>query len=145
MPNDALDSSPRSDPVDLDAAAKEDADTAAARKELKQTAISDSHERPDGSTTPDGATETEAEAEALREQVSSPKKKRAHDQVDDDDQAAEANDANSDISSDSAKDRTIRSEPEKKRPRDEMPALSLATGSPRVGFPPPVRHVNDYV
>lgn len=121
MPDDAPSSSPKSEPVDLDTA-KEDADTAAAREELKQTAISDSRDKADGAETPDPeALREDAKSDTLREQVSSPKKKRAHDQVEDD-PAREGNDARSDVSTDSAKDRAIRSEPETKRLRDELPA-----------------------
>ncbi|OAA69044.1 hypothetical protein ISF_03419 [Cordyceps fumosorosea ARSEF 2679] len=102
--------------------AAEDADTRAARRELKQHSISDPVG--DGSPADTDRPETPAEDDVtdkrndeLKEQVSSPKKKRAHDQLDpakDDEQ----NDADSVASADSAKDRASRSEPEKKRHRD---------------------------
>jgi Ran-binding protein 3 len=133
MPDDAINSSSPSDPVDVDVdleanAAKEDADTAAARKELKHTVISDTAQpwsqgsvkdapaRPD---TPE-SDPPDAQNESLKDQVSSPKKKRAHDQVEDD-HDQDQTDAKSDVSTDSAKHRAARAEPEKKRPRDELP------------------------
>ncbi|KAJ0165412.1 Nucleoporin NUP56 [Colletotrichum tanaceti] len=112
MADDSQPGSPRSDPID----AKEDAETAAARKELKHTAIS---EKPfaDGPTTEN--TPSGSQNEDHKERVSSPKKKRAHDQLDEDNDVDEADDK-SVGSSDSAKDRASRLEPEKKRHRDEV-------------------------
>ncbi|KAI0505551.1 hypothetical protein F5B22DRAFT_627409 [Xylaria bambusicola] len=123
--------------------ATEDPDTAAARKELRQTAIS---ERPDLSAmaTPNassdavtsdevpGAAEASGEAatpervardDAAKEQMASPKKKRAHDEVDEPKDAAAGANADRDVSpigsnGSASLDRTDRSEPEKKRPRD---------------------------
>lgn len=119
----------------------EDPDTAAARKELRQTAISD---KPNLSTMSNAETNPAPNAAAgddkpsskgatpdrdspssqnddLRDQISSPKKKRARDEVDEPQDAP--SDANGDISpigSDNGTsiNRTVRSEPEKKRPRD---------------------------
>ncbi|KAJ5006802.1 hypothetical protein K4K57_011049 [Colletotrichum sp. SAR 10_99] len=111
MADDPQSGSPKSDPID----AKEDAETAAARKELKHTAISEKSEGATGATTPQLSAGDEQ-----KEQVSSPKKKqkRAHDQLDDEDRDAEEADSKSVASSDSAKDRASRLEPEKKRHRD---------------------------
>lgn len=118
----------------------EDPDTAAARKELKQTAIS---EKPDFSSSTSSAMSTSATKASdpakdtalrpdktssraatpdrdlpnkMKDQVSSPKKKRAHDEVDETNQTVE--DPNGDVSPIGANGRTDRSEPEKKRPRD---------------------------
>ena len=138
MPDDTAHSSPPSEPTDPDLAAetaKEDADTAAARKELKHTVISDAGLKdssqesalevaPRVATPESDASETRNEA--LKEQVSSPKKKRAHDEVEDE-EAADKADAKSDISTDSARDRAARAEPEKKRPRDELSAEAETT------------------
>ncbi|RYP76094.1 hypothetical protein DL771_001918 [Monosporascus sp. 5C6A] len=118
----------------------EDPDTAAARKELKQTAIS---EKPDFSLSTSSAMSTSATktsdpakdttlrpdktssrdttpdrdpSNKMKDQVSSPKKKRAHHEVDEMNQTVE--DPNGDVSPIGANGRTDRSEPEKKRPRD---------------------------
>ncbi|KAM0282717.1 hypothetical protein ACHAQH_002915 [Verticillium albo-atrum] len=113
MADDPQPGSPRSDPVD----SKEDAETAATRKELRHTAISeDATTDPadqTGRTTPDDEQEDD-----LKDRISSPKKKRARDQLDD--VETEELDAHSVASTDSAKDRALRSEPEKKRHRDEV-------------------------
>ncbi|KAM5348486.1 hypothetical protein ACJ41O_008310 [Fusarium nematophilum] len=118
MADDAPDASPKNEPLNIET--KEDAETRAARRELKQSSISD--------TTPSGlegsgtATPADKVSDApdndLKEQVASPKKKRAHDQLEGS-KEAEDNDANSVASTDSAKDRASRLEPEKKRHRDE--------------------------
>ncbi|RSL95861.1 hypothetical protein CEP52_011822 [Fusarium oligoseptatum] len=115
MADDAPDASPKNEPLNIET--KEDAETRAARRELKQSSISD--------TTPSAAAEGSDTANAsdapdsdLKDQVASPKKKRAHDQLEGG-KEAEDNDANSVASADSAKDRASRLEPEKKRPRDE--------------------------
>lgn len=111
--------------------ASEDAEMRAARRELKQSSISD----PPPSTRDSGhdsATEqkadvcaatpaddiSDAQNEDLMTMVSSPKKKRAHDQLDGDKKTKDSDSA-SIASTDSAKDRTLRLEPEKKRPRDQ--------------------------
>ncbi|POR36661.1 Ran-binding protein 3 [Tolypocladium paradoxum] len=131
MPDDNQGASPKNDPTLVEA--NEDAETRAARRELKQSSISD----PPPSTTDSGhdsaaddkaedrhatpaGDASDAQNEDLREQVSSPKKKRAHDQLDGD-MEAEDNDATSVASTDSAKHRASRLEPEKKRHRDEEP------------------------
>ncbi|KAI3323408.1 PH domain-like protein [Xylariaceae sp. AK1471] len=123
-----------------DRIATEDPDTAAARKELRQTAIS---EKPDLSamdnnntnpTAPSKDASSAAEAsgkattadreprdESAPEQMASPKKKRAHDEVDEPKNLAPDADADEDpidANSSTSQNRTDRSEPEKKRPRD---------------------------
>ncbi|KAF6821604.1 nuclear protein export protein [Colletotrichum sojae] len=116
MADDSQSGSPKSDPVDV----KEDAETAAARKELKHTVISEKSSA-DGAA---GATTPQLSANDVhKEPASSPKKKqkRAHDQLDEDKDADEG-DSKSVASSDSAKDRASRLEPEKKRHRDEIAA-----------------------
>ncbi|OAA44393.1 Pleckstrin-domain containing protein [Metarhizium rileyi] len=102
----------------------EDAETRATRRELKQSSI---YDQPDEATaSDDNRPETpslgipEETREQLKGQVSSPKKKRAHDQLDGEHESQD-NDAISITSTDSAKDRTMRLEPEKKRHRDEEP------------------------
>jgi Ran-binding protein 3 len=122
----------------------EDPETAAARKELNNTAIS---EKPDAATAMElsrdkpSATSTTTTEEPLRastpppkevklqapdgdltEQVSSPKKKRAHDEVEDPNPNA-TKEVNGDVSPIAAAgsvsaSRTDRLEPEKKRHRD---------------------------
>jgi DEAD/DEAH box helicase domain-containing protein len=126
MAEDEKGTSPKPDPVDVEA--KEDAETRAARRELKQSSISDAPPPSEGETA-DGktasttaarpATPSDAENEDLKEQVSSPKKKRAHDQLDSGAKEPQEADAASEASTDSAKDRTSRLEPEKKRHRDD--------------------------
>ncbi|KAK8051849.1 hypothetical protein PG993_003234 [Apiospora rasikravindrae] len=114
--------------------APEDPDTAAARKELRNTAISDkpdlapssvmaSSAAPDTAATDSDAatarTDTPNHENKMKEQISSPKKKRAHDEVDQNKDSTQ--DANGDVSplgADAIPNRTNRSEPEKKRPRD---------------------------
>ncbi|KAI1124935.1 hypothetical protein F5Y10DRAFT_18865 [Nemania abortiva] len=123
--------------------AAEDPDTAATRKELRQTAIS---EKPDsfamaatsannppalsadaqgGADVPGKATTPELlpRDDAARDQISSPKKKRAHDEVDESKDATTGANADGDVSpigsnGSTSLNRTNRSEPEKKRPRD---------------------------
>ncbi|KAH7137114.1 hypothetical protein B0J13DRAFT_448863 [Dactylonectria estremocensis] len=121
MADDAPDASPKTEPLNVDV--NEDAETRAARRELKQSSISDpppagaddTTARPD--TPADNLAEV-ADTSDLKDQVASPKKKRAHDQLDGEKETDE-NDANSVASTDSAKDRASRLEPEKKRHRDE--------------------------
>ncbi|KAK8080406.1 hypothetical protein PG997_008224 [Apiospora hydei] len=114
--------------------APEDPDTAAARKELRNTAISDkpdlapssamaSSAAPDTAATDSDAatarTDTPDHEGKMKDLISSPKKKRAHDEVDQNKDSAQ--DANGDVSplgADALPNRTNRSEPEKKRPRD---------------------------
>ncbi|KAJ4996137.1 DEAD/DEAH box [Colletotrichum sp. SAR 10_66] len=133
MADDPQSGSPKSDPID----AKEDAETAAARKELKHTAISEKSEGATGATTPQLSAGDEQ-----KEQVSSPKKKqkRAHDQLDEEDRDAEEADSKSVASSDSAKDRASRLEPEKKRHRDGVTVDDDAADS-SVRFLPQISYV----
>lgn len=139
MAEDEKGTSPKSDPVDLEA--KEDAETRAARRELKQSSISDAPQPQQGDTTdddkaaaaqpatpPDEGAAGDAENDELKEQVSSPKKKRAHDQLDSGSKGTLETDAASEASTDSAKDRTARSEPEKKRHRDGEPSEGKTVG-----------------
>lgn len=109
--------------------AGEDAETRAARRELKQSSISDPpatvgdlasdsvDERAARPETPADHV-SDSQDEIFKEQVPSPKKKRAHDQLDGSIDV-EQNDANSVTSTESTRDRASRLEPEKKRHRDE--------------------------
>lgn len=114
--------------------AAEDPDTAAARKELRNTAISDKPDlAPSSAMASSAAADTAAtdsdtasarnntpdHENKMKDQISSPKKKRAHDEVDQNKDSTQ--DANGDVSplgADANPNRTDRSEPEKKRPRD---------------------------
>ncbi|XP_044721986.1 uncharacterized protein HRG_04901 [Hirsutella rhossiliensis] len=111
MAGDNRAASPRNDLAHLEAS--EDAEMRAARRELKQSSISD----PPPSARDSGDV-SDAQNEDLKTKVSSPKKKRAHDQLDGDKEAKDS-DSTSIASTDSAKDRASRLEPEKKRHRDE--------------------------
>ncbi|KAF5659346.1 DEAD DEAH box helicase [Fusarium heterosporum] len=122
MADDAPDASPKNEPVNIET--KEDAETRATRRELKQSSISD----PPTSGAEDAANTSDAPDNDLKEQITSPKKKRAHDQLDSS-KETEENDANSIASSDSAKDRALRTEPEKKRHRDEDTDLPSTAAS----------------
>lgn len=126
--------SPKNEPTHIETT--EDAETRAARRELKQSSISDEPDK----TAQDLATDenrpetpsldiTDEQIDELKEQVSSPKKKRAHDQLDGE-QGSQDNDTTSVTSTDSAKDRATRLEPEKKRHRDGEPSdtTSVCTG-----------------
>ena len=118
--------SPKNDQTQAET--KEDDETRAARRELKQSTLSDrdpsaatrvpSSEvqaaRPDTPVTADGP---DLQSDDLKEQVASPKKKRAHDQLDVESEQVDE-DAGSIASTDSARDRASRLEPEKKRHRD---------------------------
>lgn len=122
---------------------KDDPATMAASEELKHTTISDKHSLPTESETPSQVPETEAhttdkdssmsgtdkdttpEAEStdaqdeeMRDRISSPKKKRGRDQDDDTnlEESGKDNGSNSEGSLNGS--RTMRSGPEKKRPRD---------------------------
>ncbi|OPB43483.1 hypothetical protein A0O28_0097710 [Trichoderma guizhouense] len=111
------------------AEAGEDAETRAARRELKQSSISDPptsvgdlasdsvDERAARPETPADAV-SDSQDEKLKDHVPSPKKKRAHDQLDGSIDV-EQNDANSVTSTESNRDRASRLEPEKKRHREE--------------------------
>jgi Ran-binding protein 3 len=133
-------SSPKRSPTP-ERIASEDPDTAAARKELRHTAISEKPDldamattntnhtaRPNDAQTDDNASgeDTTPECEAgedaaaaTKEQMASPKKKRAHDEVDEPKDATADRDV-SPIGADGSTslNRTDRSEPEKKRLRD---------------------------
>ncbi|KJZ78100.1 hypothetical protein HIM_02737 [Hirsutella minnesotensis 3608] len=121
--------SPKADTPRLEA--NEDAEMRAARRELKQSSISDppptTLDSPRESAIEDKAEAcaatpadeiSDAQNEDLKSKILSPKKKRAHDQLDGDKKSKD-NDTNSVESTDSAKDRASRLEPEKKRHRDE--------------------------
>ena len=121
----------------VEADTKEDAETAAAREELKQTVISERTAKAADEATDDMVTTRSGKAyggdkapdesraktperdvsdnqnDLLKDQVSSPKKKRAHDQLDE-----PKDDAQAKIAGEDEARRTDRSEPEKKRPRD---------------------------
>ncbi|KAF5635179.1 DEAD DEAH box helicase [Fusarium sp. NRRL 25303] len=125
MADDARDASPKNEPLNVET--KEDAETRATRRELKQSSISD----PPTSGPEDAANTSDAPDNDLKEQIASPKKKRAHDQLEGS-KDAEENDSNSVASSDSAKDRALRTEPEKKRHRDEDADLPSTIASSEV-------------
>ncbi|KAF7957337.1 hypothetical protein EAE96_002923 [Botrytis aclada] len=120
---------------------KDDAATMAASEELKHTSISDKLPLPtetpsqipqteaqtedkdmsgtDKDTTPE-AEPIDAQDEEMRDRVSSPKKKRGRDQDDDATPVEDDSGKNNGITSDGSSNgsRTMRSGPEKKRPRD---------------------------
>lgn len=104
---------------------KEDAETKATREELKQTAISEkpaaAEQEGQMAKAPKlSAVDTTKPADdALKEQVSSPKKKRAHDQLDENHEPSSSESAGS-LSPKDGTNRTDRLEPEKKRARDEL-------------------------
>jgi len=136
MPEDSQTTGDLSDHAET-GGAKEDAETTAARRELKQTSISEkggaragneaasdddasnAGESPQRTKTPELENENR-----LREQVSSPKKKRAHDQLEEPKDSEEGGAAGGVTAKDHtgsvAPSRTDRSEPEKKRPRDKQ-------------------------
>ncbi|UKZ46889.1 hypothetical protein TrVGV298_001100 [Trichoderma virens] len=121
------------------AEAGEDAETRAARRELKQSSISDPptavsdlasdsiDERAARPETPADAV-SDSQDERFKEHVPSPKKKRAHDQLDGSIDV-EQNDANSVTSTESNKDRASRLEPEKKRHPGPQPATEETASS----------------
>lgn len=128
--------------------ANEDAETTAARRELKQTSISERAgyvqqlSQDDKSASDDDAPSDRAPGrritpevslgppreEVLKEQISSPKKKRAHDELDENRDVAEApleeGSSKKPTSAGVTQSRTDRSEPEKKRPRDRQASAS---------------------
>lgn len=128
-------------------ATKEDAETTAARRELKQTTISEKAgqdmqlSQDDKSASEDDAPKDKAfiqritpeinlsaaKQQVLQEQISSPKKKRAHDELDENRDVAEApleRTSSKSATTTTAQSRTHRSEPEKKRPRDRQASAS---------------------
>ncbi|KAL6884399.1 P-loop containing nucleoside triphosphate hydrolase protein [Trichoderma longibrachiatum] len=121
--------------------AGEDAETRAARRELKQSSISDSPAAAaagdvasrtvdDDAARPDTPADPVSDSadERLKEQIPSPKKKRAHDQLDRSIDV-EQNDANSVTSTESTRDRASRLEPEKKRHREEDSSRVVSNSS----------------
>lgn len=128
--------SPKTDMAQTPSAA-EDADTRAARRELKQSSISEpvgksNKDETDRPETPEDDVTDERNSE-LKHQLSSPKKKRGHDQLDPTQDEEQQDDNESVASADSAKDRASRSEPEKKRHRDTD---GDADGTDEVAFSP---------
>ncbi|KAL7929095.1 P-loop containing nucleoside triphosphate hydrolase protein [Trichoderma chlorosporum] len=129
--------SPKNEPGYTEAG--EDAETRAARRELKQSSLSDPpttagdvssesvDERAARPGTPADAV-SDSQDERIKEHVPSPKKKRAHDQLDGSIDV-EQNDATSVTSTESNKDRASRLEPEKKRHREEDSARVVSTSS----------------
>lgn len=134
-------------------AVPEDPDTAATRKELKQTAISDKTSTAAHRTGPPSATSTadgdlddkktgastpelshsQAYSDDMRERVSSPKKKRAHDEVDK--HQDQSHTANGDVSPVAGSDhKSDRYEPEKKRARDVSSEVKAKLGDITVCF-----------
>lgn len=115
------DNSPKTEPTHLETS--EDAETRAARRELKQSSISDSDKASaavtgdDKAEDPSTPTPDTSIVQNDEEKVLSPKKKRSHDQLGED-KDTDNNDATSTTSTDSAKDRASRLEPEKKRHRE---------------------------
>ncbi|KAK4156243.1 hypothetical protein C8A00DRAFT_41300 [Chaetomidium leptoderma] len=129
------------------AAAKEDAETTAARRELKQTTISEKAGRDavqlsqdDKSASEDDAPRrritppinlSAAKEDVMKEQISSPKKKRAHDELDENKDVADApleGAPGKAANTTTIQSRTDRSEPEKKRPRDRQASASAVQG-----------------
>lgn len=133
----------------------EDPATAAARKELRHTVISEKPNlsamsttnadlAPQAITTDDKASvksdmsdrqSLDPPKDSLRDKVASPKKKRVYDEVDEPHDAS--SDSNGDISpigTDAAPSlsRTDRSEPEKKRPRDVSSESKVNANAPMV-------------
>ncbi|KAK0621593.1 hypothetical protein B0T17DRAFT_618021 [Bombardia bombarda] len=148
MADDPHDTSNISDTVDT-TVVMEDAETTATRRELKQTTISEkngqdgsAHQQQQSSSQSDDDTSAPADKAAAAPQpgrttpdsdlsdsvtnhVSSPKKKRAHAELDqtrdDTDDVSVENDESKKLAAPGAtKSRTDRSEPEKKRPRDRQ-------------------------
>lgn len=142
-PHNTSDISDHTEPV---VAAKEDAETTAARRELKHATISEKAGRdvfpPSQDASDDDGPKRKAprrgitpevsfgapKDDALKEQLSSPKKKRAHDELDEnkDVAAAPLEQVTPDkaAATGAAQSRTNRSEPEKKRPRDRQASAS---------------------
>ncbi|KAK4126367.1 PH domain-like protein [Parathielavia appendiculata] len=136
-----------SDLAEPAAATSEDAETTAARRELKQTTISEKAGHVQLSQVNRSASDDDApkaapritppvdldtgKDDALKDQISSPKKKRAHDELDENKDVAEApleGVSGNTHSSATAQNRTDRSEPEKKRPRDRQASASAVQG-----------------
>ncbi|KAL2167783.1 hypothetical protein VTG60DRAFT_843 [Thermothelomyces hinnuleus] len=145
-PHNTSDISEHTEPA---AAAKEDAETTAARRELKQTTISEKRGRDAVQLSQDDKSASEDDApraktrritppadlrpdndDALKERISSPKKKRAHEELDENKDVAPLGETSDKAAANTAtvQDRTDRSEPEKKRPRDRHASASAVQG-----------------
>ncbi|KAH6607897.1 hypothetical protein Trco_004210 [Trichoderma cornu-damae] len=133
--------------------AGEDAETRAARRELKQSTISDPpatvddiasdsiDDRAAGPGTPaDHA--SDGQDDSIREPLPSPKKKRAHDQLDGSIDVEHA-DAHSVTSTESTRDRASRLEPEKKRHRDEDSTRGVSNSSSATDLQPTTEDATD--
>ncbi|KAK4100805.1 PH domain-like protein [Parathielavia hyrcaniae] len=149
MTDDPHNTSDISDLAEPAATASEDAETTAARRELKQTTISEKAGRVPSSQDDKSASEDDApkaappritpplslepgKEDVLKEQFSSPKKKRAHDELDENKDVVEApleRVSGKGPSTATAQNRTVRSEPEKKRPRDRQASASAVQGA----------------
>lgn len=130
MADDSQGASPKNEPAHVESS--EDAETRAARRELKQSSISDPPPEDAADSGHESAADeklkkraetpaedvSDAKNASLKEHVASPKKKRAHDQLDVDKEDRDEDGA-SVASTESARDRASRSEPEKKRARDQ--------------------------
>lgn len=152
MPDESQNTSELSDHAET-GGTKEDAETTAARRELKQTSISEKGgARPadESASDDDGSKDGESAARSktpdpntsedrLKEQVASPKKKRAHDQLEEpkesEDSASTGGGASNGHNGTASLSRTDRSEPEKKRPRDKHADGSGANDGNEVMFP----------
>ncbi|KAH6690472.1 hypothetical protein F5X68DRAFT_166551 [Plectosphaerella plurivora] len=148
MADDSPKSSPKSDTANANS--KEDADTAAARKELRHTVISEERKAAGddtGRTTPEGPQDPDTDTNDTIDRIASPKKKRARE--DDANIEPEDLDAQSVASTDSAKDRASRLEPEKKRHRDAAAAVAAdsskqdETKGPAETAPPATKTTSD--
>ncbi|KAH0496576.1 hypothetical protein TgHK011_003928 [Trichoderma gracile] len=133
--------------------AGEDAETRAARRELKQSSISDSPAAAghlasgtvdDDAARPDTPADPVSDSadERLKEQLPSPKKKRAHDQLDRSIDV-EQTDANSVTSTESTRDRASRLEPEKKRHREEDSSRVVSNSSSTTDTQPATQDAAD--
>lgn len=136
MADDSQGASPKNEPAHVESS--EDAETRAARRELKQSSISDPPPEDAADSGHESAADeklkkraetpaedvSDAKNASLKEHVASPKKKRAHDQLDVDKEDRDEDGA-SVASTESARDRASRSEPEKKRARDQEAGGSL--------------------
>ncbi|KAJ6444234.1 DEAD/DEAH box helicase [Purpureocillium lavendulum] len=148
MADESQGASPKNEPVHVESS--EDAETRAARRELKQSSISDLPPEDAADSGPESTADektkkraetptgdvSDAQNSSLKEHIASPKKKRAHDQLDVDREDRDEDGA-SVASTDSAKDRALRSEPEKKRARDKEAGDSLSKHAPAETQPPP--------
>lgn len=140
MADDPHNTSDISDNVEV-GSIKEDAETTAARRELKHTTISDKTGKDTAASSQDDKSASGDEAPAdkptlkastpesgsprldpnyLKEQVSSPKKKRAHDELDEGAQESPKKGVSTVNTTIPVKSRSDRTEPEKKRPRDRQ-------------------------